>query len=193
LNNYIFLAVFLGLFYSAVLGQNSNKQWQVGYFTPYFSDRGVTVGYAFDLKELRDDSAEQRKSNHRLQILAQLGYYSQANLSNNILLNPELVYRWNKIDKRFFLTSSVGTGYLFTLQRQEGSLNLATGETDYRNDALNYFLPTLNMGLGVDPKKNVGFYFKTTYGKKFSKQNANKGIFAISTGLILKFNSKNKQ
>lgn len=190
MKNYILLAVFLGILSSSILAQMNTKEWQVGYFAPYISDMGGTVSYAFDLKEFRDNSKEQGKSKQRLQLLSQLGYFIQTNVSHNFLFNPELVYRWNKLDKRFFLTSSVGTGYLLSFQRQDGSLNLGTGETDYRYDALNYFLPALNMGLGVDPKKNLGFYFKTTYGRKLSYQSANAGFFAISTGLIVQFNLK---
>lgn len=192
LKKYILLSVFFGVMSYAVVAQNSNKEWQVGYFAPYISNMGGTLGYAFDLKEFGDNSNKQRISKHYLQILTQLGYFTQTNVSHNLLLNPELVYRWNKSDKRFFLTSSVGAGYLIAFQRQDGSLNLGTGKMDYRYDALNYFLPTLNLGLGVDPKKHVGFYFKATYGRKLSVQNANAAFLGLSTGLILKFNSKKK-
>jgi hypothetical protein len=182
----ILLSIFTCLVTITLMGQITEKEWQVGYFAPYLSNLGGTVGYVFDLKELGEDSNEQRKNQQRLQLLTQLGYFTQTNVSQNILLNPELVYRWNKLDKRFFLTSSVGAGYLLSFQRQDGTLNLATGETDYRYEAQNYFLPTLNLGLGVTTKKHLGFYFKTTYGRKLSTQNANAGFVGISTGLILK-------
>lgn len=191
MKNYILLSVYIGLVSSTVLAQNENKEWQVGYFAPYISNMGGTLGYAFDLKELGDNSTEQRKSKQRLQILTQLGYFTQINISHNLLLNPELVYRWNKSDKRFFLTSSLGAGYLLDFQRQDGTLNLGTGEIEHRYDALNYFLPTLNLGFGVDPKKHLGFYFKATYGRKLSIQNADAAFVALSTGLIIKFHPKN--
>lgn len=187
---YILLSIFTGLVSSSVVAQKKDMEWQVGYFAPYLSNMGSIVGCAFDLKEFGVDSKEQRKSKHRPQLLTQLAYFWQTNVSQNIMLDPELVYRWNTLDKRFFLSSSVGAGYLLSFQKQDGTLNLGTGEIDYRNKALNYFLPTLNMGLGVDPKKHIGFYLKTTYGRKFSTQNANAGFFAVSTGLILKFTSK---
>jgi hypothetical protein len=187
----ILFSIFIGLLSSSVLAQNNNKEWQVGYFAPYISNMGGTVGYAFDLKELGDNSKEQRKSKQRLQILTQLGYFTQTNVSQNFLLNPELVYRWNKLDKRFFLISSFGAGYLLAFQRQDGTLNLGTGEIDYRYDALYYFLPTLNFGLGVEPKKHLGFFFKATYGRKLSVQNANAAFVGLSSGLIIKFHSKN--
>ncbi|MFN4000346.1 hypothetical protein [Algoriphagus sp.] len=190
ISKFLLFFVFTYLVSSALVAQNSNKEWQVGYFAPYLSNMGGTVGYAFDLKELGDNSTEQRKSKQRLQILTQLGYFAQTNVSHNFLLNPELVYRWNKSDKRFFLTSSVGLGYLLAFQRQDGTLNLGTGKIIYRYDDLHYFLPSLNIGLGVDPKKHLGFYFKATYGRKLSIQNANAAFVGISTGLIVTFNSK---
>lgn len=190
LRTYILLFVFTCLVSSSVIAQRTNFEWQVGYFAPYLSNMGGIMGCAFDLKELGVDSTEQRVSKHRLQVLTQLGYFAQANVSQNISLNPEWVYRYNKLDKRFFLFASVGTGYLLSFQSQDGLLNLGTGEIDYRYEALNYFLPTLNMGLGVDPKKRLGFYFKATYGRKLSTQNANAGFFSLSSGLILKINSK---
>ncbi len=175
---------------SAVVAQYGNKEWQVGYFAPYISNMGGIVGYACDLKELGESSKQQSTCKQRLQLLTQLGYFTQANVSHNLLLNPEMVYRWNKSDKRFFLTSSVGAGYLLSFQRQNGTLNLGTGEMEYSYDALNYFLPTVNTGLGVDPIKHLGFYFKATYGRKLGLQNENATFFGISTGLILNFNLK---
>ena len=192
MKKYILLFVYIGLVSSSVLAQNNNKEWQVGYIAPYISNRGGTVGYAFDLKELGDHSTEKRQGRQRLQFLSQLGYFTQPNVSRNLLFNPELVYRWNKSDKRFFLTSSVGAGYLLSFQRQVGTLNLGTGEIDYRYDALNYFLPTLNLGLRVEPKKHLGFSFKVSYGRKLSTQNVNAAFVGLSTGLIAKFNSKKK-
>lgn len=187
---HLVLAIFTSLATSAIVAQERNIEWQVGYFAPYISNMGGTLGYAFDLKELGDNSTEIRKSKQRLQLLTQLGYFTQINVSHNLLLNPELVYKWNKSDKRFFITSSVGVGYLHSFQKQDGTLNIGTGEIDYKYEALNYFLPSLNIGLGVDPKKHLGFYFKATYGRKLSVQNANAAFLGLSTGFILKFNSK---
>jgi hypothetical protein len=69
-------------------------------------------------------------------------------------------------------------------------LNLGTGEIDYRYDALNYFLPNINLGLGLEPKKHLGFYLKATYGRKISVHNANAAFVGVSAGIILKFTLK---
>jgi hypothetical protein len=189
-NTRFILAAFLLYVPYSVVAQKRINEWQLGYLAPYLTNTGVTAGWAFDLKEFGKNSIEQRKTVNRLQLLTQLGYFTQINVSKNIFLNPEMVYKWKKLDKRFFLTSSFGAGYLRSFQRQDGTLNLATGELDYRNEILNYFLPNLNVGFGLDAKKHLGFYLKSTYGRKVSMQNANAAFWAISTGLIVKINSK---
>lgn len=176
------LACFLSL---KVVAQKRGIEWQVGYFTPYLSNIGGTVACAFDLKELGE-----HKNTHRLQLLTQLGYFTHLNVSKNILLNPELQYKWNKTDRRFFLSSSLGLGYLHALQRQERTVNLSTGEATFQSDVFNYVLPNINIGLGIDPKSRFGFYLKATYGKNYGVGSPNAVFFALSTGLIFKFNSK---
>ena len=170
--------------------QLKNLELQAGYFAPYLSNIGGSLGCSFDLKEIGRKSNNQLKSNQVFQLLPQVSYFTQTNVSQNFLLNPELVYKWNKLDRRFFLTSSLGLGYLLSLQKQDGILNLGTGSIEYRYNALNYFLPTLNLGLGIDPKRHIGFFFKTSYGRKLSAQNVNSAFFGISTGLIIKFHAK---
>lgn len=184
----VLIFVFIGLISFTAVGQSKENEWQLGYFTPYFTNLGSTVGYAFDLKV--SAKKEELKNQQRLRLLTQLGYFAQTNVSQSLLFNPELVYKWNRLDKRFFLTSSVGAGYLLSFQRNDGTLNLATGKTEYGSEAVSYFLPNLNLGFGVDPKKHLGFYFKATYGAKLSPQHANAAFFGIATGLIFKFNSK---
>ena len=42
-----------------LLAQNKNKEkgeWQAGFFTPYFSNIGGTLGFAFDIKEWEANS-----------------------------------------------------------------------------------------------------------------------------------------
>lgn len=176
---------------TAIVAQNKAIEWQLGYFAPYLSNTGSTVGCSFNLKDLQVGSPEQKKSKQRLQCSAQLGYFTQTNVSKNIFFNPELVYKWNKQDKRIFLTSSVGAGYLIEFQKQDGKLNLQTAETSYKYKPLNNFLPNLNFGFGVDPKKQIGFYLKGTYGSKIRNQNTNAAFVGFATGLIFKFNTKN--
>ncbi|MDP5170343.1 MAG: hypothetical protein NWR72_08850 [Bacteroidia bacterium] len=184
------LSIFTFLATNSALSQERDIEWQVAYFAPYLSNIGGSLGRTFTLKELGENAKERRKSQQRLQLLTQCSYFTQSNVSQNLVLNPELVYRLNKSDKRFFFTSSVGAGYLLAFQRQDGSLNLGTGEIDYRYDAINYFLPSLNIGLGIDPKKYLGLFIKATYGGKLSVQNTNAAFFAISTGLMLRLHSK---
>lgn len=173
---------------SYAIAQKKAIEWQVGYTAPYLVNVGGTTGVAIDINDFNN-----KKYSHRLQFLSQLGYFSQFNIAHNLLVNPEIVYKLNRTGKRLFLSSSFGFGYLLSFQKQEGTLNLASGETDYRNDIINYFLPNFNIGLGIDPKKRLGFYFKATYGIKYGPQNINSGFAGISTGLIVKLNSIKNQ
>lgn len=168
--------------------ERRNRQLHIGYFAPYLTHIGGTLGYTFDVKKLKDNPLEPRKSNHRFQFATQISYSIQRSVSQNLFFHPELVYRWNRFDKRFFLSSSIGTGYLLSFQKQNGSLNLGTGQIDYRYEAINYFLPTLNLGFGLDPKTHFGFYFRTNFGNMLSVQNARSTFFGISSGVIVKFN-----
>ncbi len=184
---YILLPIFAWLMSAGLVAQTGKGEWQAGYFAPYLSHVGGMLGLALDLKEMGTPSGQ--GSTKRLQLLSQLGYFTQVNVSKNILLQPDLVYKWNKQDSRFFLSAGVGAGYLLEFQRQEGTLDLASGEIDYRYKALHYFLPSLNAGLGLEPKKHFGFYLKATYGRKMAAQNAHAAFAALSAGLIFKFNS----
>jgi hypothetical protein len=185
----ILIAVFILSMGHHTAAQKKAMEWQVGYFAPYVSNIGGTVGYAYEFKKWEASSSKGSKSENRIQLLTQLSYFSQLNVSSNVLLNPEIVYSWNHADKRFFLSSSIGTGYLISFQKQGGALNLATGATEYRHDTLNYFLPNINLGSGFALTKSIGFFFKATYGRKLSTENANSAFLGLTAGLILTFKS----
>jgi len=182
----LFLCFTVLVFTHGSVAQKSLSEWQLGYFAPYISNIGGTFGYGHILLTTEGNT----KSIHRLQVLTQLSYYTQLKVSNNVLIHPELVYKWNKSDKRFFLSSSVGMGYLLNLQRKEGKLNLATGKVEYQINPINGFLPTFNVGLGVDPKSHVGFYLKASVGGEFNAERTNAVFFGLSSGLIVKFGKK---
>lgn len=96
-----------------------------------------------------------------------------------------MVYKWNKSNRKVFLTTSIGFGYLVSFQRQEGILDLSTGKIDYHYHSLNYLLPNANIDIEINPMKRLGFYIKSTYGRKLNFNNPNISYFVLSTGLIL--------
>lgn len=166
-----------------VIAQKQGSEWQLGYFAPYITHIGGTMGYSFDLK----NSAQKRQ---HLQLLTSISYFSQIRVSNHIFLNPEVTYRWHTTGKRFFLSAAIAPGYLLSFQKQEGTLNLATGEIDYRYDVVNSFVPNLNAGLGIEPKKSIGFYVKASYGRRFNPESIQAAFMALSAGFIFKLNAQ---
>jgi len=174
-----------------LVAQKKDAEIQIGYFAPYITNIGGSIGFAFELKKWETTSTSNRIKLHRLQLLSQLSYFNHPGVTNNIFFNPEIIYKWRKSNKRFYLASSIGTGYLLSSQRQEGKLNLATGNLDYQNELRNYFAPNINLGFGVDPLKNIGFYFKTLYGRKFTMGADNAAFFGVSLGILIKIKSKN--
>jgi hypothetical protein len=181
------ISIFLSSSCTVIKAQSAHSEWQLGYYAPFISNRGVAVGYAFEVVNRKSEQNSEAKRQNQIQFLAQGSYFTQLEVSHNYLVNLEWVYKWNVTQKRFFLSTSVGTAYLLSLQRQEGILNLSTGDIDYRYQAKNYFLPNVNFGLGIDPKKHVGFYLKATYGRTWSSQNAQATFLSLSTGMIVKF------
>ena len=182
----LLIAISLLITTGATQAQNRSGELQIGYFAPYVVNMGATVGYSIDLKKWEKTAVKKRNKVNCLQLLTQISYFGQINTSNNILLNPELSYKWSKQGKRVYLTSSIGTGYLFSIQKQEGAVNLSNGDIDYKNSVQQYFLPSLNLGFGVAPRKSIGFYFKASYGRKLSPKHADSGFLALSTGITIK-------
>ncbi len=170
--------------------QPREMQLQVGYLGPYITNVGVTVGHAMLIRKFEGNDNQPAKHTHRLRLLKQVGYFAQPGIGHNLIVNPELAYLWNRTGKLFFLSSSLGVGYLLSFQRQDGTLHLGTGEIEYRSDALNYFVPTINVGLGTEPRKHIGFFFKAFYGAKLSAQAANSAFFGLATGITVNLHSK---
>ncbi len=171
--------------------QSKYTELQLGYYAPYFSNMGFTVGYGIDFKTWEKSAENKRSKTNRLHLLPQVSYFYQSNTAHNLLLNPEVVYKWRKTSKRFYLAASIGTGYLLSFQRQTGTVSLSTGEIDYQNERLHFFVPNVNLGFGVDPRKRIGFYFKAFYGRKFSTSQTNSAFIGLSTGLIIKLSKNN--
>lgn len=186
---YFFAALLACFANSQSAAQGKVANWHVGYFAPFFTNVGATAGASFDISRTAADSVHRRQLSS-LQVLGQVSYFAQPRVSNSLFVHPELVYTWRKADQRFFLSAAVGAAYLVTQQRQEGTLNLATGELNYRYLSFNHFVPNIQLGVGIEPKSRFGFYFKVMCGRKMSATAANAAIMGVSTGVMLRFARK---
>lgn len=110
-----------------------------------------------------------------------------------MLFNPEVLYQWQKRDKRFFLLAALGTGYLLTFKKEDGILNLGTGEIEYSYKQLHSFVPNISLGFGVAPRKAFGFYFKAYYGRQLRFDAVNTAFIGLSTGILIHLKYKNER
>ncbi len=177
----------------SLFAQKADNTLHVGYIGPYFTNIGGTVGYAFTLKTWERTPPNKRNKTHSLQLLPQVAYYHQPRVSHNVLFNPELLYKWQKQDKRFFLLAAVGAGYQLTFKKQDGILNLGTGEIDYRYKQLHSFVPNMSLGFGVAPRTAIGFFFKAYYGRQLRFGAVNTAFIGFSTGILINLKYKNER
>jgi len=122
---------------------------------------------------------------HKLYINPEFAYFQYPNVQHNFLFNAELEYQYAHPTKRFTPLASVGWGYLLARQRQGGSVNLGTGDITYDVASIGYFLPTLNVGFRIRPKKTFGYYLKGFYGRKWSTQRDGSAFFGLENGIVL--------
>ncbi len=162
--------------------QNLNLPIHVGYFAPYGTHIGLKVGTSLGGKDWKSNTQNEINRLHTIKINPQVGYFMQLNVQKNILFNVEFEYRTHSSNRSFYPLVSVGMGYLAGFQRQDGTVNLGTGEIDHNIKTIHHFVPTINLGFGRTPQQKFGYYFKLFYGSKISTVYA--AFFGAELGVI---------
>lgn len=170
--------------------QNSGMEVQAAYFSPYLSQSGASLGTAFEVCARTRMRGASRPQIHSIQLMPQLSYFTQKEVSKKLLVHPEIIYRLRMEDRRTFFFAAVGMGYLGSSQRQEGSLNLASGEMNYTTELLHALFTGVSTGLGVDLRSNFGLFIKATYGREWRLKLPNSAFFGASLGVHLRLQSK---
>ncbi|KAA3636528.1 MAG: hypothetical protein DWQ02_08115 [Bacteroidetes bacterium] len=187
-----YLIVFLCFLTNLPLkGQNTKMPVSIGYFAPYGVQYGAKAGISIPWKNWESDRKEDQIRSYNLTLDPQIGYFVFPEVQNNFFLNMELAIRSHKNEKRFSPMASAGLGYLLGLQKQEGSVNLATGEIDFETTALHYFVPTVSLGFNIKPKKSMGYYFKGFFGRKIIRGLEGSTIIGAEAGITFNINQKN--
>lgn len=156
----------------------------MGYFSPYFTQTGVSLAYA---QALRGPGGLGNGA-HRLLWLTELSFFSQRQVAQQLLLNPALAYHWHPGAQPFYLSAALGSAYQGARQRQSGSLNLATGEMSYTHAWRHAFVPNLQLGAGMSGAGRLGGYLKITYGSQRGWENAPAPFLALTAGISYKTN-----
>lgn len=162
--------------------QNQGPEVQVAYVAPFLSQSGGSLGAAFQVHSNDRIGRKGRTQIQSIKILPQFTYFRQREASTNFFFHPELVYKLQKQNGRSYLLASLGVGYLATFQRQEGRLDLGSGEIEYDRELLHGFFSGLNAGIGVDLRANFGLFVKATYGRAWRFGTPNTAFFGATVG-----------
>jgi hypothetical protein len=177
--------IILALIPQLTLAQSRSFELQVGYVTPFLLHQGASLGLAMAWPGAQAPQAGMQPT-HALYWLPQVSYFRQRQVSQQILLDPGLQYRWHPKAGPFYLSASLGAGYLLSWQKQSGRLNLATGQLDHQTETQSFFVPTLGLGLGLAARKRLGFYLQAAIGQQLG---ANPAAFAnLAVGLSFHLN-----
>lgn len=172
-------------------GQSNGLTASVGYFAPYGVQYGAKAGITIPWKNWESEKKEDQFRTYNVTIDPQIGYFTYPKVQNNFLINMDLAIHTRKNDKRFSPMASVGIGYLLGLQKQDGTVNLATGEINFETNTLHYFVPTVNLGFDISSKKSLGFYFKGFFGRKIIRELKDSSFFGAEAGITFNIHQKN--
>ena len=185
----------IGILLSFIFILSSVTSWansipiSVSYFSPFVIQPGIKLSSSFTLKSWNSNNKKHERNNH-LFISPQLGFFSQRKTSKNYLINTEAGIRSNKINKKLYIASSLGIGYLISSVSQYGSVHLGTGKVTTEKVIQNRFLPTINLELGSQQWKNVGYYVRLFYGRTVAFKTTDSAFTGVELGV--NFNIKNK-
>lgn len=169
------------------VGQNSPKSIQIGYFAPYVTFTGFSLGYAHIFKEWNSSSDSGEIRVHKLQFVPTVGYFNQWSVANGMLFNPEMMISRRMEKKRTYVSAHLGGGYMISAQRRGSTVDLGTGNVEYDIDWLHQFVPNLGFGFGIEPKKVIGIFTKAQYGRLIGGNRPPAAYFAVSIGLTVSF------
>lgn len=174
-----------------VFGQNQHIQWHIGYAAPFFTNVGAELGVSFDIPSSQPDSANTSARPFTLRLLPQVRYFQQLDVQHNFMFDPTLEFVWQRKARKIYPIFSVGLGYIMAFQRQDGTLDLATGNIDYNSEVIHSFVPSINIGFASVPKKRIGYYFKTSYGRSMVVAAQDAAFFGVSFGITFTPQSQN--
>jgi len=162
-----------------------------GYFAPYGVQVGGKTGLSFNLKSWTVERENRSNKIRKIDVSPQVGYFFFPGVQNNLLLNCDVAYSVAKSGARVVPIASIGLGYLLARQRQEGTVNLATGELKQDVKTLHYFTPTVNAGFAVSTKRSMSYFMKAFYGRKIGFQQEDASFFGLELGLSVKLKREN--
>ncbi len=163
----------------------------VAYFAPYSTQYGGKLGYSYTLEKWEKVESSKIKSFY---IHPQIGVFARRSNHTSIIFNTDFGYKSRKVERKFYLATSISLGYLAQSQITSSSVNLGTGEIQNRQRQWRgYFLPTINYEFGKEVKRHLGWYFKFSLGRKISSKLENSAFFGAELGLKISLINKESE
>ncbi|MCP4439324.1 MAG: hypothetical protein GY810_10330 [Aureispira sp.] len=169
-----------------LFAQQKDKLISIGYYAPYAIQSGVKIGSFFNIKEWVKEKDVKLKFSS-LFISPQIGVFFRPRNHTSFVLNADMGYKITNSKQNFYISPSLGFGYLIANQVLSNTITLNSGDVAKRDRELrHYFLPTINFGFGNYANKKIGWYTKLSFGRKMSPTIEDATFFAFELGL--KFN-----
>lgn len=178
----LWIGCLLAAWPSGLLAQEQGGAVELGFFTPYLVQPGISLGYNAPLRQM------DRSSAHQLRWQGELSYFAGPDLARQLLVNPALAYRWQSSQRAWYGMAALGCGYWGAWQVAAGSLNLATGAFSYDRERTDALLPNLQLGLGLAGQRALGGFFKVTLGQRLAGDRAPAAFLGLAAGLSFRIN-----
>ena len=175
-----------------LIGQKTPVNLSTAYYAPYGVQYGFNLGVKIPFRQWPIETAMKNNRFYRLSFYPQLSYFVYPTVQRNIFLNQEWMISRHRMDKRFFSTLSIGTGYQLAWENQGGTVNLGSGDINNKREMEHQFVPTLNVGFGVDPEQKLGWYFKAFFGRRIVFNATNETYIGAELGLLFNLSKSNK-
>lgn len=177
----IFVLLALGSFQRA-LAQMENKAVNIGFYLPYFTQPGVKTGMSIPIKYWEQKKTDSIIKQRHWVVSPQLSYFTRPNNSHNFSISAEAGYKMKKKLKAFYHIPAFSLGYLLSLTKTEGSVNLGTGELEHSTETYHYFLPVVHYEFGWQTQKQTAYFLKFYLGRKIGGPSEDSGFFGSEIG-----------
>lgn len=166
---------------TVIFAQNTSNQFpiNISYYGHFAYQPGLKIGTTYIFKEWK---GEEKVS--QLTVNPQVGFYFFPEMSTNFVINTEIGYRRQHLDKPRYSTFSIGLGYMAEFQFIGFSTNIGNGNTTKKDRELHHlFMPTINYEFANQFNKRLDWFLKLSVGTKLSTQQESNAVLFTEVGV----------
>lgn len=151
---------------------------RIAYWGNFGLQPGIKAG--IDLNLLEWESKKGGNKVRKIYLNPEIGAFFRRNVHSSFYVGTQIGYQGQPKDSKFYLTYSLGLGYLGESEVFSITYSLSDGSIESRErEFRSYVLPTLNVSCGREINSRLGWYVRLSYGSKLSPdREASAMIFA---------------